>query len=103
MSPSDALDADIESFGRPDLITPRGCRVYRNRVLLAITTRLLLLEKFGARDALALFTRVTMHLYTLHYAGMLTRVELDLGLADLRRHYERAQPALLDLLPDLDD
>jgi hypothetical protein len=98
MTPSDALDHDIHSFGRPDLTTPRGCTVYRSRVLLAITTRLLLLGKFGAREALALHTRITLHLYSLHALGVLTRVELDLGLADVRRHYERDQPALVDLL-----
>lgn len=103
MSPSDELDADIESFGRPDLNTPRGCRTYRHRVLLTIVTRLQGLDQLGARDALALFTRITMHLYSLQALGALTSVELDLGLADLRRSYERDQPALVDLLPEKEE
>jgi hypothetical protein len=103
MSPSDALDADINSFGRPDLITPQGRYAHRIRVLGAILSRLLLLEKFGARDALALFTRITVQLYALHAVDALTGVELDLALADVRRTYVRAQPTLADLLPEKDD
>jgi hypothetical protein len=103
MSPSDSLDEDIHSFGRPDLNTLQGRVAHRSRVLLAIVTRLQLLAKFGARDALALCTRITTHLYALHAVGVLTEVELDLGLADLRRAYERDQPALVDLLFGLED
>jgi len=52
---------------------------------------------------LALFTRITVHLYALHAVDVLTGVELDLALADVRRTYVRAQPTLADLLPEKDD
>jgi vesicle coat complex subunit len=103
MSPADALDADIQSFGRPDLNTVQGCHAHRSRVLLAIVTRLQLLAKFGARDALALCTRITVHLYSLNALYVLTEVELDIALADLRRAYERDQPELVELLFGLED
>lgn len=103
MSPADELDAVIHKYGRPDLDTRRGVADYRAFVLLMIVQRLQALAQLGARDALGLCTRITVHLYTLQALGVLTSVELDLGLADLKRAYERDQPALVDLLFGLED